>query len=112
MQLVYPEERNSARAVPRMDENAGGVTDPYPSAFTVRERMSAIDALTDTDGGSPGEEIKRRWRVQSKPECWSQTREICGTFYSFSETIVMKSDIYFKLHCGPKKVSNGFSLCM
>lgn len=56
--------KNSARAVPRMDENAGGVTDPCPSAFTVRERMSAIDALTDTDGGRPGEEIKRRWRVQ------------------------------------------------
>jgi hypothetical protein len=37
-----------------MDVNAAGVTDLYPNVFTAREWMSAIDALTDKDGGKPG----------------------------------------------------------
>lgn len=43
-----------------MDVNAAGVTDLYPNVFIVRERMSAIRALTDENDDRPREEIKLR----------------------------------------------------
>lgn len=78
---------------------------PLPERF-YSKRTDVCDRYIDrhrrwqTGGGARG--CSRNQSVGAKP----------GKFYSFSETIVIKKDIYFKLHCGPKKVSNGFSLCM